>query len=233
VRDSDEPAAPPVVREHVEDRRAAHPQPRREVGAHAVLGRCCAGEHRREADDRARGIGRLDREVLGALACKPVHHGGSRLPEPPPVAAVDDDDVHAPRERIGAALLPPGRIAREPLREASRGKGTEPGADRQGGRNAGDGRRSRLLRDQRGGAQHDQQLRNLLQGVAARRVGVGEHQAPEAQPVRPRRARAEVVVDGAPHHDREERVAGERAGQQQGRAPGLEQWHRGERGQPE
>ena len=70
-----------------------------------------AGEHRGEADDGARGVGRLDREVLGALAREPVHDRRVRLPEPAAVAAVDDDDVHAAGERL-AFLARIGRPVR-------------------------------------------------------------------------------------------------------------------------
>ena len=95
VGDADEPAAAAVPLEHVEDRLAADAEPRREVRAHPVLVRRRAGEHRREAHDRARRVGGLDVQVLGALAREPVDRGRVRLPQPLAVAAVDDDHVDA------------------------------------------------------------------------------------------------------------------------------------------
>ena len=114
VRDPHQPAAAPVALEHVEDGLAAHAEPRGEVGAHAVLGRRGAGEHRREADDGARRVGRLDAQVLGALAGEPVHDGRVRLPEAAAVAAVDHDHVHPLGQRLGrpaAAARGPGSAA--------------------------------------------------------------------------------------------------------------------------
>jgi hypothetical protein len=46
VGDPDQPAAPPLPGEHVEDRLDPHSEPRREVRPHAVLGRRGAGQHR-------------------------------------------------------------------------------------------------------------------------------------------------------------------------------------------
>ena len=79
----------------VEHRLAAHPQPRREVGAHAVLGRRGAGEHGREADHRPRRVGGVHVQVLGALARQAVHRGRVGLPHALAVGAVDDDHVDA------------------------------------------------------------------------------------------------------------------------------------------
>jgi len=92
--DPHEPAAPAVALEHVEGRLDPDPQPGREVRAHPVLGGRGAGEHRREADDRAGGVGRLDREVLGSLTGEAVDRRRFGLPQPPAVAAVDDDHVN-------------------------------------------------------------------------------------------------------------------------------------------
>ena len=243
MRDPHEPAAAAVALEDVEDRLPAHAEPRREVRPHAVLGRRRAGEHRREADDRPRRIGRLDIQILGALPGEPVDDRGIRLPEPPPVAAVDDDHVHAPGERRPRVdRRPPERgergplalgIARQAPPECAAGQHAEDGRCRQAGRQPGDRRSGRLLRQQGRGAHGDQQLRELFERVSARRVGVRQHQAPEAQPVGPGRACAEVVVERPPDDHREERIARERAGDQPGRPPRLEQRHGEERGEPQ
>ena len=93
VGDADEPATAALTLEHVEDRLDPDPEPRGEVRAHPVLVRCGAGQHRGEADDRTRRVGRLHAEVLGAFAGEPVDHGRVRLPQPAAVAAVDDNHV--------------------------------------------------------------------------------------------------------------------------------------------
>jgi len=72
VRDPDQPAPTALLAEDVEDRGDPHPEPRSEVRAHAVLGGRRAGEHAREAHDRARGIRGLHVEVLRALPGQPV-----------------------------------------------------------------------------------------------------------------------------------------------------------------
>ena len=66
-----------------------------------------------------------------------------------------------------------------------------------------DRERSWVVYEEAGEQDQDEQLRDLLEEVAARRVGVLEDQPPEAQAVRPRRADAQVVVDAPPQHDRE------------------------------
>jgi hypothetical protein len=281
VSDPDEPTATTVALEHVEHRLSAHPEPRREVRAHAVLGRGRAGEHRREAHDRPRRIGRLDRQVLSALPGDPVHDRSIRLPEPPPVAPVDNDHVNPPSERRkrtarsrgggagrcrpkaarsraggagrcraraardreggarrrGASLAAHGRsafrIARQALRERAVRQCPAGGRDPEGGSQAADRRSGRLLGQQCRRAQGDQQLRDLLEGVSARRVGVRQDQAPEAEAVGPGRARAQVVIDGSPHDHREERIARQRARQERRRPPRLEQRHGDERGEPQ
>jgi hypothetical protein len=243
VRDPHEPAAATLALEDVEDGLAADAEPWREVRAHPVLGRRGAGEHRREADHRPRWIGRLDGEVLGSLAREPVHDRSVGLPQPAAVAAVDDDHVHAPREpcRAGAGrdrgrrepLGASVRVARQSSRERARGHRTQRGRYRHGGRRPRRRAGARLLRHERCRTQGDQQLRDLLERVPARGVRVREHQAPEAQAVGPGRSGAQVVVDGAPHDHREERVSRERAGEQPRRSPRLEQRDRRQRREPE
>jgi hypothetical protein len=235
MRDAHQATAAPVPLEHVEDRLAPDAEPRREVRAHAVLGGGRTSEHRREADDGPRRIRRLHRQVLGALAGEPVHDRSVRLPQPPPVAAVNHDHVHPPgkRGRLPLSASRPLRIPRQPLRERSRGDEPEPGRYRQRGTYLRDRAPGRLLRHQRRRAQRDQELWDLLQRVAARRVGVRGNEAPEAEAVRPRGSGPQVVVDRAPDHHREERVAGHRAREQRGRPPRLQERHSGERRQPE
>jgi hypothetical protein len=225
VRDAHEAAAPAVALEHVEDRLAAHAEPRREVGAHPVLGGRGAGEHRGEAHDRPRRVGRLDRQVLGALASQAVHRRRVCLPEAAAVEPVYDDDVDTPGERralscsLSRRRVPGKPPAREPPPR-------EPAQERSDGRCRGDAQdalRSRLLREQGRHAERHQELRRLLKRVAARRIGVREHEPPEAQEVRPRRAGAKPVVEGAPEEDREGRVAREGAHKQPRCTPRLEQ----------
>ena len=234
VRDPHEPAAPALALEHVEHGLAAHAQARSEVRAHAVLGGRRAGEHRREADHRAGRIRGLDREVLRALAREPVHHGGMRLPEALAVAAVHDDHVDAPGECLLHRLARrPLRIARQPARERARGEGAQGCGDRHGRGHPQQRAGARFLGEERARAERYQELRQLLERVAARGIRVGEHEAPEPQPVRPGSTGAQVVVDRAPDHDREEQIAGERAREQRRRAPRLQQRQRCQRGEPE
>jgi hypothetical protein len=107
VGDAHEPPPAPFALERIEDRLDPDPEPRSEVRAHAVLVRRGAGQHRGEADDRARGVGGLHGEVLGALTGEPVHHGCVRLPQPAAVAAVDDDDVDPAGEGVRSCIRPP------------------------------------------------------------------------------------------------------------------------------
>ena len=239
VRDPHEPAAPALPLQHVEDGLAPHAEPRSEVRTHAVLGRSGAGEHRREADDRTGRIRRLDREVLRALARKPVHHRSIGLPEAAAVAAVHDDHVDPPGEgvrlarllrRLARGLL---RIARQAACEGARGERAQDRGDPHGGGHPHERAGARVLRQQRARAQRDQELRQLLERVAAGGVRVREHQAPEPQPIRPRRPGAQVVVDRAPHDDGEEHVAGERTREQRRRSPRLQKRQRRQRGEPE
>ena len=235
MRDPDKPSAAPVAFEEVEDRLAPHPEPRSEVRPHAVLGRRGAGEHRREAHDRPRRIGRLDRQVLGALSRKPIHHRSSRLPQPAPVAPVDDDHVHPPCPALGRQQFTcvPLRVARQVLREPARGQRAQSGCDRQRAGHARDRCSAPLLGEQGCAAQRDHELRDLLEGISARRVRVRQDESPEAEAVGPRRARAQVVVDRAPDHDGEERVAGQSTREQPRRPPRLEQRYGRERGEPQ
>ena len=237
MRDPHEPAAPAIALEHVEDGLAPHAEARSEVRAHAVLGRRGAGEHRREADDSARRICRFDREVLRPLARKPVHHRGICLPEAPAVAAVHHDHVDPPSERVARLVREfvrrPLRIARQAARERARREGAQSRGDGHGGGNAQQRAGARFLGQQRAGAERDGELRQLLERIAARGIGVREHQAPEPQPVGPRRPGAEVVVDRAPDDDREEHVAGKRTREQRRRPPWLQQRQRHQGGEPE
>ncbi len=199
-----------------------------------MLGRCRAGEHRREADHRARGICGFHPEVLRALAGKPVHHGSVCLPEAAAVAAVHDDHVDPAGQRLLCGLpLGPLRIARQAAVERACGDGAKSRGDRHGGRAPEHRPGARFLGQQRARTERDQELRQLLERVAARGIRVREHEAPEPQAVRPGRAGAQVVVDRAPDDDREEHIAGERAREQSRRPPRLEQRQGRERGEPE
>ena len=235
MRDPNEPPAPPVALEQVEDRLAAHPEPRSEVRPHPVLGRRRPGEHGREAHDRTRRIRRLDGQVLGALPREPIHHRSIRLPQPLPVAAVDDDDVDplcsGPGGRRAIRVL--RRIPRQVLGEAPCGECTQSGGDRQRCGHPCDRCAAPLLREQRRRAQGDHELRDLLEGVSARRVRVRQDESPEAEPVGPRGVRAQVVVDRAPHDHREERVAGQGTREQPRRPPRLEERHGRHGGEPQ
>jgi len=117
VRDADQPAALAVSLEHVEHRLAPHAEPGREVGVHPVVLRGGPREHRREADDRPRRVGGLDRQVLGALAREAVDRRRVGLPQPLAVAAVDDDHIDAPGERLRRRSLRARRVRRQPARE--------------------------------------------------------------------------------------------------------------------
>ena len=135
--------------------------------------------------------------------------GRVRLPEAAAVAAVHDDHVHAPRERPPpAACSPPRRgpgSAAGASRERAPGDRARRGRESGGDRDPTDRREVGILGQQVAGAQRHHELRHLLERVAARGIRVGEHEPPEAEPVRPRRAGAQVVVDRAPEDDREER----------------------------
>jgi hypothetical protein len=127
VRDADQATATALPSQHVEDRLDPHTQARGEVRAHAVLGRRRSREHRGEADDRARRVRGLDRQVLGALPGEAVDHGGVGLTEAGAIAAVDDDHVDAARDRCSRRARSGGRgVARQPApREAAPREGAE------------------------------------------------------------------------------------------------------------
>ena len=172
---------------------------------------------------------RASRSITGASACQ----SRSRLQPSTTITYTRRASWRrrTPRRVVARLAL---RIRRQPLRERrARPARRVPAAIATAAAARASDAGGRLLRQQRRGAQRDQQLRDLLERVPARGVGVREDEPPEAQAVRPRRAGSQVVVDGAPDDDREERVAGERAGQQRRRAPRLEQRHRGERGEPQ
>ena len=227
VRDAHEPAAPALALEHVEHGLAAHAQPRSEVRAHAVLGGRRAGEHRREADDRAGRVRGLDREVLRALAREPVHHGGIA----PARGARGCSRPRRSRRRAGRVpcAAPRGsrggplRIARQPARERARGERAQGCGDRHG----------RGHPQQRAGARASS-ARSVPALSAIRSFGSCSSALPlvgsefvstrrqNRSPLRPRCAGAQVVVDRAPDDDREEqhsRRARPRAAQAPATAP--------------
>ncbi len=162
------------------------PEPRGEVRAHPVLGRRGAGEHRGEADDGARRVGRLDAQVLGALAREAVHDRRVRLPEAPAVAAVHHDHVDALGERLGARAA--GARARGSAGSrvrANQRHATVPAAAARPAASAIQPTEARpgSSASRLPGAEGHHELRHLLERVAAGGVRVGEHEPPEAQPV--------------------------------------------------
>jgi hypothetical protein len=129
--DPDEPAAPILALQHVEDRLTAHAQSRHEVRAHPVLVRRRAREHGGEADDRPRRVGGLDGEVLGPLAREPVDHGRVGLPQALAVGPVHDDHVDAPGQgQAASALRALGVAGQTPRGEAPPGHEAEHGTHR-------------------------------------------------------------------------------------------------------
>ena len=175
-------------------------------------------------------------EVLGALAGEPVHHRSVRLPEAAAVAAVHDDHVDRCGPAPACAGCPLGAAADSAASGASNERAAM--APRAAAIATAAALRSTdpapgFLGQQRARAERDQELRQLLERVAARGIRVREHEAPEPQAVGPGRAGAQVVVDRAPDDDREERIAGERAREQSRRPPRLEQRQGRERGEPE
>ena len=237
VRDAHQAAALAGALQGVEHRLAAHAQPRREVGAHAVLGRRGAGEHGREADHRPGRVGGVHVQVLGALARQAVHGGRVGLPHALAVGAVHHDHVDA---ACSARCLTPcgaveaGRVGGQHVAlEAAPGHEAQRACNRHADGDRGRAARGRLLGQQRGRAERHDHLRHLLEHVAAGGVRVGGHQPPEAGEVGPRRARAQVVVQRAPEEDGEEDPAGQGARQQRGRAPRLQQGERGGERQPQ
>ena len=234
VRDAHQAAALACALQGVEHRLAADSQPRREVGAHAVLGRRGAGEHGREADHRPGRVRGVHVQVLGALACEAVHGGRVGLPHALAVGAVHHDHVNAAGTALCVArcgAVEAGGVGGQHVAlEAAPGDEAQPAGNRHADGDGGGAARGRLLGQQRGRAERHDHLRHLLEHVAAGGVRVGGHQPPEAGEVGPRRARAQVVVERAPEEDGEEDPAGQGARQERGRAPRLQQGERyGER----
>ena len=198
-----------------------------------------AREHGGEAGDGPGGMDGVHAEVLRALAGEAVERGRAGLAQPIAVRAVHDEHVHAPgdrRARLGARHGGHGRGRRrggQAAPEAPSGDQAERGDERDDGRDPHDASRTRRLGQQRARAKGHEHLRHLLERVAARGVGVREHEPPEAHAVRPRGARPQVVVDRAPDDHGEGRIARERAGEQSGRPAELEHGHRDGEGDPQ
>ena len=243
VRDADEPPALAARGERVEDRLALRAEAGDEVAPHSVRARRRAREHRGERRDRARGVDRphvLADETLGREA---VEERRARLGEAVGAAAVDDDEDDAAARRRPARVAQPRRRLRLRRRPGEPPLVNEHGEHRRArrvGLGGGDGGQAAALGEPARQQHEDQQLRDLFEEVPAGRVGILDHELPEAQAVGPRRADAEVVVDRAPEHDREaeverddERDRGRVEGAEEDEAGGQQRPQRGAQAQRE
>jgi hypothetical protein len=170
-------------------------------------------EHRRKAHHRTRRIRRLHALVNRPASHHPLQIRLLGLTETiKPATVYDDDDyplrqrlpdVHLPRRSVRVRRLP---VEKEPVNQErghpNRDRETQDSDDPPGAHGFGD----EVLECE----QHQHRLRDLLQKIPARRVGVLQHEAPEPDEVGLRRAGAQVIVERAPEEHGKEHVKPER-----------------------